>query len=330
VRVNAVFEGGGVKAIGLAGAVHEAQRRGVLFGRVAGTSSGAIIAALLAAGYTGEEMRQIMQETPFQSFIKQSWLFRIKWIGPAIRLLVKKGLYSGDPLEKWIFELLACKGVRTFGDLKPKQLKIIASDISRGRLLVLPDDIAQYGIDPKKLTVARAIRMSTSIPYFFEPVILRRLGKQKLTMKTSQNRTVDLTSIYIVDGGILSNFPLWLFDKEEHDSEGDPTLGFQLVGRGENEPKKIIGPLTMFQALFTTMMDAHDERYIEEHKVFRTIKIPSLGVHTTDFSISPEMSRRLFDAGVMAAGKYLEKWNAEQYWTMCSKWNLRTGKPRKV
>ncbi|WP_409346425.1 patatin-like phospholipase family protein [Paenibacillus sp. MBLB4367] len=329
MRVNAVFEGGGVKAIGLAGAVHEAQRRGVQFGRVAGTSSGAIIAAMLAAGYSGAEMREIMLGTPFQSFLKQSWLFHIKWVGPAIRLLVKKGLYSGDPLEKWIYELLARKGVRTFGDLKPEQLKIIASDITRGKLLVLPDDIAQYGIDPKKLTVARAIRMSTSIPYFFDPVILRKLG-QKVTMKVSNNRTIDLTSIYIVDGGILSNFPLWLFDKQEHDAEGDPTLGFQLVGRGENEPRKIIGPLSMFQALFATMMDAHDERYIEEHKLFRTIKIPSLGVHTTDFSIGPEMSMKLYNAGVLAAGKYLDKWNVKHYWNECGKWNLRTGKRRKV
>lgn len=314
MQVNAVFEGGGVKAIGLAGAVSEAERRGMVFNQVAGTSSGSIIASLLAAGYTGKDMNQIIIDTPFTSFLRRGWLHQIKWVGPVVRLVVKKGLYAGEELERWIYNLLLAKGIRTFGDLENGQLKIIASDITMGRLLVLPDDISRYGIDPKKLTVAKAVRMSTSIPYFFDPVIIRKRGPRRKGESFSDQ------FVHIVDGGLLSNFPLWIFDKKQEWKQGSkplPTLGFQLVGRGSNEPNRIIGPLTMLHALFSTMMDAHDERYIEEHKAFRTIKIPTLGVHTTEFDLSKTKSSALYESGINAASKFFDKWSYETYLDKC-------------
>lgn len=67
--INAVFEGGGVKGIALAGAVQAAEQRGIRFSRVAGTSSGAIVAALVAAGYTAAEMKQLIEAMPFRSFL---------------------------------------------------------------------------------------------------------------------------------------------------------------------------------------------------------------------------------------------------------------------
>jgi NTE family protein len=293
MQVNAVFEGGGVKAIALAGAVKEAQRRGIEFHKVAGTSSGSIIAAMIAAGYTGDEMKAIIMQTPFSAFLKRSFLHRIRLVGPILRLLTKKGLYPGDRLERWIYHILLTKGVRTFADYGKDQVRIIASDISQGKLMVLPDDFPKYGLDPSLVPVAKAIRMSTSIPFFFDPVIFK--------MKDQ--------SIYVVDGGLLSNFPLWLFDeKKENPGRTLPTLGFQLVGRGGAEAHAIHGPLTMLQALFATMMDAHDERYIEEHNRLRTIKIPTLGVSTTQFDISPEMSLALFRSGEEAAAKFFDKW----------------------
>ncbi len=317
MKINAVFEGGGVKAIGLAGAVTEAQRRGITFYHVAGTSSGSIIAALLAAGYTGEEMRKLIEATPFSSFLQKSWVHQFRWIGPAARVFVKKGLYSGEALETWVHQILAAKGVRTFGDLAPDQLRIIASDITQSKLMVLPDDLVQYGIDPKRFPVSKAIRMSTSIPYFFDPVMLR---KRNAPLKKGEPFSSQF--VYVVDGGILSNFPLWIFDREHETAEEKaiPTIGFQLVGRGENAPKQITGPISMFQALFSTMMDAHDDRYIEESSRFRTVKIPTVGVKVTDFDISKEKSEELFESGVKAAAKYFDRWSLTVYNANCAKY----------
>lgn len=320
--INAVFEGGGVKGISLVGAVRSAEQKGVQFHRVAGTSSGSIVASLIAAGYNAEEMKKIIQQTPFSSFMQRSPIFNIGLIGPAVRLLLKKGLYSGEALENWIRQILEAKGVRTFGDLEPGQLRIIASDISNGKLLVLPHDISNYGIDPNKFEVAKAIRMSTSIPYFFDPVMIREnhageVGKGAVKPFSKQ-------FVYIVDGGLLSNFPLWLFDREPRTSKGKmiPTVGFQMVGRGENQPHPVRGPITMLQAIFETMMSAHDERYIEEHNRFRTIKIPTLGVSTTQFDISPDMAMKLYDSGFVAASRFFDRWSYSAYENQFHKYRL--------
>ncbi|WP_239613824.1 patatin-like phospholipase family protein [Cohnella mopanensis] len=301
--VNAVFEGGGVKGISLAGAVRAAEACGVVFNRVAGTSSGSIVAALIAAGYKAEEMKEVIEKTPFRSLLKRNPLFNLKFVGPALRILLRKGLYSGDALEQWIEGLLSAKGIRTFGDLPNDKLRIIASDITNGRLLVLPDDISYYGIVPEQLSIAKAIRMSTSIPYFFEPVILRQPWKER------KQQAVKTKFSYVVDGGLLSNFPLWLFEDDVHAGARIPVLGFQVVGRSEAQPHHIIGPISMFQAMFETMLSAHDERYIETNNRIRTIKIPTLGVSTTQFNLSPQLSSQLYQSGFAAGEKFFRGWD---------------------
>jgi NTE family protein len=290
MEINAVFEGGGVKGIALAGAVAELERRCIAVRRVAGTSSGAIIATFLAAGFTAGEIEGMIKRTPFRSFLKRGRAFGIRPIGPLSRLLWKKGLYSGEALEQWIRAALLDKGIRTFRDLPVGKLTVIASDITNGKLLALPGDIARYGIDPMRLEVARAVRMSTSIPYFFDPVMLRQ------PMRNVGGSIVSKPA-YIVDGALLSNLPLWLFDGPGGAADRIPTIGFQLVGKNDNEPRRIRGPLSMLQAIFETMMQAHDERYIEKHNRMRTVKIPTLGVRNTQFDLSEEWSDKLFRSG---------------------------------
>lgn len=309
--VNSVFEGGGVKGISLVGAIKAAEEFDVAFHRVAGTSSGSIVAALLAAGYSADEMKEIIIQTPFTAFLKRAPIFNMKFIGPAVRVLLKKGLYSGEVLEYWMQSLLRAKKIRTFGDLGPRKLQIIASDISNGRLLVLPEDIANYGIDPHKFEIAKAVRMSTSIPYFFDPVMIRNSS----TILKGRRKSFTKQFSYIVDGGLLSNFPLWLFDHERHPQTKQmiPTVGFQMVGKNENQPHQINGPFTMFEAMFETMMSAHDERYIEQYNRYRTIKIPTLGIRNTQFHISTEESMLLYESGYLAGRKFFEQWSSKQY-----------------
>lgn len=317
MKCNGVFEGGGVRAIALVGALKASEKKGIRFEQVAGTSSGALIASFLAAGYTADEMKQLMIETPFIQFTKKTMIHRVAF-GPFLRLLIKKGLYSGQELEAWVRAKLLQKGIRTFADLKPNQLRIIASDITNGRLLVLPHDIEQFGIDPSKLEVARAVRMSTSIPYFFDPVMIRNPvdWKHKANFKKSKKeaKTFATKFTYVVDGAILSNFPLWLFDQGRLQFRKHiPTIGFQLVGRHEGMGHVIKGPLSMFQALFSTMMSAHDERYIERHNRFRTIKIPTLNIGVTQFDLSEKDSFKLYDAGYNAAEHYFKQWSYTKY-----------------
>lgn len=307
--MNAVFEGGGVKGISLAGAVRAAELSGGKFNRVAGTSSGSIIASLLAAGYSAEEMKEIIMQTAFSRFLKRSPIFNVAVLGPALRVLLRKGLYSGEALEEWIRCILQYKGVRTFADLEPGKLTIIASDITNGKILVLPDDLERIGIHSGSFEVARAVRMSCSIPYFFDPVLLRVPGKR------TKGKPFINHFLHIVDGGLLSNFPLWLFDREEPylQEKRVPTVGFQMVGKNANKPHNIHGPFSMLQAIVESMLSAHDERYIEQFNRYRTVKIPTLGISTTQFDIDEEESLLLFESGLRAGERFFKGWSNRLY-----------------
>lgn len=308
-KLDAVFEGGGVKGIAFVGAVTVTEAKGYVFENVAGTSAGAIVASLIAAGYKASELKEIMNDLDYTRFKDKAGLDKVPLVGSGLSLLFEKGIYEGRYFEDWLRKLLAAKNIHTFSDLiinsedkNPKyryKLRVIASDISRGTLLKLPQDIASYGIDPDKLDVARAVRMSMSIPFFFEPVILQNAAGE---------------SSYIVDGGILSNFPVWLFDDGSTNPPW-PTLGYRLLDHTvEGEPHGINGPISLLKALFSTMMKAHDARHIEEQDFKRTIAIPTLGVSGTDFDLSRQKRDQLYQSGISAANKFFEeKWDFEDY-----------------
>lgn len=311
MKADAVFEGGGIKGIGLVGALSLAEERGYEWVNVAGTSAGAIVAALVAAGYSVSEMKDILDGLDYTRFKDTSLLDRIPLVGPFLSLVFEKGIYEGDYLKDLLSELLRVKGVETFGDLILDEyredehyrfrLRVIASDISRGRLLALPQDISEYGIRPDDLNVALAVRMSMSmsIPFFFEPVKLRDMRRNQES--------------YIVDGGLLSGFPVWLFDTKGPPEW--PTFGFRLVNSVEEleVPRRIRGPISLLSALFSTMLEAHDARYIKEADFVRTILIPTLDVKATDFDISREKSQALFQSGRQAAEVFFEAWDFEDY-----------------
>lgn len=170
MRIDGVFSGGGIKALSLIGAVEAAENRGLTFERVAGTSAGALMAALIKAGYSAGEMKELIDQLDFRKFLDTS-----KTIVPIpfmnwLKLYWKLGLFKGDYLENWVASLLAARGIVTFADIPYGSLKIIASDITRGRLIVLPDDLEEYGLLPERFPIARAVRMSCSLPYFFIPL----------------------------------------------------------------------------------------------------------------------------------------------------------------
>ena len=308
LKADAVFEGGGVKGIGLVGAVAVAEEKGYQWVNMAGTSAGAIVAALLAAGYGAAELKAVMQELDYRRFKDASFGDKIPLVGPIASLVFEKGIYEGKYFENWMRELLRKKNGETFSDLILEEykddeqyrfkLRVIAADISRGRLLVLPQDAVDFGIRPEDLNVAAAVRMSMSIPFFYEPIELR-------DMKTNQVS-------YIVDGGVLSNFPVWLFDTEGSVPKW-PTFGFKLVEPEEGSPHRVRGPISLLAALFSTMMEAHDARYIEDENFTRTIPIPTLGIKTTEFDISRERSEALHQSGREAAEKFFATWNFNAY-----------------
>jgi NTE family protein len=112
-----VCEGGGVKGIGLAGAFSVLEEQDFRPQNVAGTSAGAITAALIAAGYTAAELKDVIFGMDFLKFRDVAWEDRIPLAGKGVSIVKGLGIYEGRYFESWIGELLEAKGAETFAAL---------------------------------------------------------------------------------------------------------------------------------------------------------------------------------------------------------------------
>src|SRR5438132_1479695 len=94
MKADLVFEGGGVKGIGLVGAFRVI-RQHYEPANVAGTSAGAIVGALVAAGYSPDELQHIMEEVDYEKFKDPTLVDRLPLVGPLINVLAQEGIYEG-------------------------------------------------------------------------------------------------------------------------------------------------------------------------------------------------------------------------------------------
>ena len=127
----------------------------------------------------------------------------------------------------------------------------------------------------------------------------------------------------IVDGGLLSNFPIWLFDADPGVSPRFPTFGLLLVAPGQTAPllptapgarvKPLRSDIDFLKAIAETMMEAHDRFYVEQANYARTIPIPTMGIRTTEFDIPSDRAQALFNSGKQAAEQFLAGWDFEAY-----------------
>jgi NTE family protein len=321
-KADVVFEGGGVKGIGLVGALQAFEEAGFHWQNVAGTSAGAITAALVAAGYTAQETRAIMNDRlDFHKFMDTSGIGKLPVLGPWLSLISSKGMYKGDYFLKWMRQMLSekiGKDIVTFGDLPlakesgdsdedyekryKYRLRVVVSDISGNELLVLPQDIRRLGGDPDKLEVALAVRMSMSIPFFFGPVVYGQGEHEK-------------QKHWIMDGGMLSNFPIWLFDSPADKTPEWPTIGFLLwePGSDKHRAQRIRGLISMGLAMVRTMTSAHDRKALDDADLDRIVKIPTGRYSTTDFDLTRQDQDWLYNSGYQAAKAFLQGWSFSQY-----------------
>ncbi len=319
-----VLEGGGVKGIGHVGAVTALIEGGYTFSRVAGTSAGAIVAALVAANMMPDKMQQELRSVDYTKFRDPTELSRFSVVGEGASVLLEKGIYKGDYFHNWIKQQLEGQGVKTFGDLKIKddtgsaltpeqsyRLVVMTADLSRGQLVRLPWDYPKYGLDADSQLVADAVRASMSIPFFFKPI--------------SVHSVIDKAPCWLVDGGALSNFPIAVFDRNDGQPPRWPTFGIKLSALPDaNQVAHVITDTRSFvEALLSTMMNAHDQMHLNDPCVVaRTIFVDTFDVQAVNFDIDAQTQQRLYDSGYTKAKSFLTQWNWQSYLTQC-----RSGQP---
>jgi NTE family protein len=323
LTADLVLEGGGVLGIGHVGAVSVLEEAGYTFPRVAGTSAGSIVGALVAARMPASRATEIMATLNYREFTDRSLLDRVPVAGPLLSLLKDNGVYEGDHLREWLGNLLVDEcDVETFDDLaiddpgsslppeRRFRLVVTATDVTRGELVHLPWDYERaYGLEPGRQLVVDAVRASMSIPFFYEPVAL--VG-------------ADGTPSTLVDGGVLSNFPIDIFDRTDGERPRWPTFGVKLLPRLPVDAAKLLpiagllkhGPVALAADLAMTTVVGRDQAHLAKPWVAaRTMQVDSAGVNPIDFGLEPAEAQQLYENGRAAATRFLAGWDWEDYLT---------------
>ncbi len=317
---NLVFEGGGVKGIAYMGAMQVMEEKGILpnIKRVGGTSVGAINALLFALGFNNSEQREILWQLNFSNLLDASWLLPNIW-----RVLTRYGWHKGEFFREWVSKLIREKTgntnttFRKLREEKKPDLYVYGTNLSTHF-----SEIFSVEHTPD-MRLADAIRISMSLPIFYTAI------------RNPRN------DVY-VDGGLLDNFPVKLFDREKyvesekHQTEyyekqnaafleehpgsspyvfNKETLGFRLDSKEEvagfryNEPQvnKIDNFFEYIQALIKTILDSQSNTHLHGDDWQRTIYIDTIGVSTTDFNLSDEKKKALEESGRRGAEEYF-KW----------------------
>jgi NTE family protein len=339
LRADLVLEGGGVKGLGLVGAVLVLDEAGYSFRGVAGTSAGAI-AATLVAGLTRAQRSMtdllgFIRSLDFTQFMPESKLHKlldhvgghvVEAASDASILLRHEGVYSGNYLETWLRPILHDQlGVKSFNDLKlstdadPElsvapghdySLVVHTSDITRGQLVRLPWDFPFYGKDPGVQDPVDTVRASMSIPFFFEPV---HHVSEEATVEIAAPSGGTITLRYEagsqtwVDGGLLANFPIHAFDRTDGKPSRWPTIGIKLSQLQTDFPATEACTSTLEVALRTlkTMSNEWDSYSVNESTAAKTIFVDNAGLTATDFGLTKAQQDTLFLNGVRSATAFV-------------------------
>lgn len=319
-----VLSGGGVKGIGLVGAVVALKDAGYAIERISGTSAGSLVGAVVAAAeqhneLTSAQLKELALSVPYHKFRDSGPIERIPMVGTAWGLLRETGIYRGDFAYDWIRSELKNLGVKTFGDLAvvddrllpERRYRFVATvtDVTTGQLVRLPWDYRRvYGLDPDEQLVADAVRASMSIPFLFHPVTLKTAAGQPCTL---------------VDGGVLSNFPIDSFDRPDGAEPRWPTFGVTVVPYlPAPSAEQLIpglgmlrcGEPTFLESLLTTMLVGHDQAHLSLPWVkVRAIQVDSTDVGVLDFDITRNEAEALYDKGYAATTEFLTTWDWPAY-----------------
>lgn len=299
MNVDLVFEGGGILGISYIGALKAIEEKGYTIQRCAGTSAGSIVAALIMAGYTSKELTDILYKNNYSEKIKSKGFYKPSIIGKTISLIRDKGVIKYEIIESIISELLEKKRKTRFMDVMvngKSKLKIIAADITRRKMIILPDDLHEYGVDPFEFSIAKAVAMSCAIPMVFTPI------------KLKYNKTTS----YIVDGGLLSNFPIWIFDVEE--TPRWPTFGIKIKDPYSNLYKGKTNIISYIKDVIQAPLNQDGENFIRNKDYVRTAIIDNgTSIKSTDFGKFNKNRQFLFQNGYNCTNEFLKQWDFKKY-----------------
>lgn len=321
---NLVFEGGGVKGFAYLGALQVLDERGVLprVERVAGASAGAITAMVTSFKLDLAGITALVNSLDFSKIPQRKSSTDPGWwnelprpvrevlerafgdLDCLHRLVHDFGWYSSEYFYGWLQEVVKAQTgnpLATFADFRARgflDLHVVGTDISTHGATLF-----SYDATPN-VAVADAVRMSMSIPLYFESL---RFDGEKVGAGDRYN-----------DGGTVLNYPIDIFDHPRYagatpmttSGRNPATLGLHLYTPStcpaRRKPVKDL--VTFIENLFETLLEAQDIGLQNSPEdLARTVKISNCCVAATDFGIKrgDATYEALVTAGITATRQYL-------------------------
>ena len=242
-----------------------------------------------------------------------------------------------EPFTVGVLDSLCNTGVVCNDDTQLEtDLQMVLTDISCQRKAIMPRDLPLYVQDSARaqVKVGDLVRGSMSIPGFFEPF---RLKDFDLPNKDETENLKLPGFVTFVDGGVVSNFPLGIFDVGVRGSGNKPkcpTFGILIDERldrttpmnpkeltySKDTTKNIDNLLELGMGIFSTSQEYGDKAYIanDPHAAARVIHVSNQDrngdrIQTTQFNLDDNDKEDLFMNGVNRAIEFLRHWNFEEY-----------------
>ena len=220
-KVGLVMSGGGARGLAHIGVIKTLEENNIPIDYVAGTSMGAIVAALYSMGYSPDEMVQIMKTDDFQRWysgtMDQKYMFYFKKnndvpdmislnfdIKDSLRIEMPSAhIIKSAPMNLGFMEVFAGSTAACRNDFDSLMVpfRCVAADAYNKKQVVF-----------SKGDLGDAVRASMSYPFFFKPI--------------------KVDSVLLYDGGLYNNFPR---DVMETEFAPDVIIG-SVVNHGNNTP----------------------------------------------------------------------------------------------
>jgi NTE family protein len=301
---NLVFEGAGIRGIAYCGVINEMETANMItpIEKVGGTSAGAIVALMISLGYSGKEIQEIIGNTNFKKFNDGRFLFA----GGINRIKKYFGWYRGKRFETWLEKLIINKTGNadiTFEDLYKKGFKELyttGTSLNKQQLIIF-----SHKTYPK-MKIKDAVRISMSIPLYFEAVFIDNDGNTIRHPKRKEGLDI------MVDGGFTGNFPIRMFDTLSQTNFA--TLGFRIDRdeqiRNDAEGKSIasmpVGNLKQYMdAFYNMLIENLNRQQLTKEDWARTISISDGKIGPRIRKLSADEIKILINNGRQALKSYL-------------------------
>lgn len=205
-KVGIAFGGGGAKAASEIGVLKVIEEAGIRPGYISGSSMGAVVGGLYAAGYSAKELDSLLQTEEWLSLFDRH---EIGCLSSQFRTVF--GLVKGDVFEERLSEALLKKGCRNIEDTKRITGITFACTATN---IASTEDITELVLKDGSINMAKAIRASMTYPapvVGFKPVVINGMR--------------------LVDGGMLNNLPVDVVK----DLGAEQVIAIDLEGDRKNE-----------------------------------------------------------------------------------------------